>query len=459
MTGTADRPNPTGGPDAVHLDGIDLDYRQGRTSTPALREVNIRIRAGQTLALLGPSGSGKSTALKVLAGFLRPTRGRVYLDGIDVTDAPPAKRGIGVVVQSYALFPHLRVRDNVAFGLRARRLAKDVVTERVAEALDQVGMADFGNRLPRELSGGQQQRVAIARALAIRPKVLLLDEPLAALDIHLRQGMLAELQRLRATLPDTAILFVTHDQSEALALADQIGVMRAGRLIDLADTAELWHRPPSEFTASFLGGANLLPATVPPVTVPPDTGPDGNPDSDTGGGPGYRRVRVGQSEVVAYATGPTLAGGPAVLAVRPHALRITASSIGPDVLPARVTGVQWRGPATRVTVAVDALPDMLVEVDQPGECPHRVDDRVGLHIPERSGVLVPRGESPPRPSEPPSAKPPSAETPSAKTPSAKPPSAKPPSAETPSAEPVPAHRPAEVDSDAAAPPSASGRPI
>jgi 2-aminoethylphosphonate transport system ATP-binding protein len=214
--------------DAVLLDRIDLDYRQGRTSTPALRDVTIRIKAGQTLALLGPSGSGKSTALKVLAGFLQPTAGRVYLDGRDVTDLPPARRGIGVVVQSYALFPHLRVDDNVAFGLHARRLPKDVITERVAEALGQVGMSEYGRRLPRELSGGQQQRIAIARALAIRPKVLLLDEPLAALDIHLRQGMLAELQRLRANLPDTAILFVTHDQAEALALADQIGVMRPG---------------------------------------------------------------------------------------------------------------------------------------------------------------------------------------------------------------------------------------
>ena len=361
-----------GEPDAVHLEGIDLDYRQGRVSTPALRDVSIRIRAGSTLALLGPSGSGKSTALKVLAGFLRPTRGRVYLDGVDRTEAPPAQRGIGVVVQSYALFPHLRVRDNVAFGLRARRLAKDAVAERVAEALGQVGMTDFGSRLPRELSGGQQQRVAIARALAIRPKVLLLDEPLAALDIHLRQGMLAELQRLRATLPDTAILFVTHDQSEALALADQIGVMRAGRLVDLADTEQLWHRPPSQFTASFLGGANLLTATI---------------EADLG--ERRARVRVGGSALIANANGPVVPGGTAMLAVRPHALRVTASRTGPDVLAARVNGAQWRGHATRLSVAVDALPDLLVEVDQPGECSYRIGDRVGLHIPECSGVLVP----------------------------------------------------------------------
>src|SRR5882757_5635497 len=363
--------------DAVLLDRIDLDYRQGRTSTPALRDVTIRIRAGQTLALLGPSGSGKSTALKVLAGFLRPSAGRVYLDGTDITDLPPARRGIGVVVQSYALFPHLRVADNVAFGLRARRLPKDVIAARTAEALGQVGMTDFGRRLPRELSGGQQQRVAIARALAIRPKVLLLDEPLAALDIHLRQGMLAELQRLRANLPDTAILFVTHDQAEALALADQIGVMRAGRLVDLADTGELWHRPPSRFTASFLGGANLIPVTV-----------AATPRADTA------LVRLGAAEFVANTASGWPAGATAVLAVRPHALRLTSSVQGPDVLAARVTSAQWRGPATRLTVAVAALPDLLVEVDQPGENQHRIGDQVGLHVPERAGVLVPAEDAP-----------------------------------------------------------------
>jgi 2-aminoethylphosphonate transport system ATP-binding protein len=355
----------------VHLDRIDVDYGRGKARTPALRELTIRIRTGETLALLGPSGSGKSTALKVLAGFLRPSAGRVFLDGADVTDQPPARRGIGVVVQSYALFPHLKVDDNVAFGLRARRLPRAVVAQRTAEALAQVGMADFGRRLPRELSGGQQQRVAIARALAIQPKVLLLDEPLAALDVHLRQGMLAELQRLRRTLPDTAILFVTHDQAEALALADQIGVMREGRLVDLAGTPELWHRPPSRFTASFLGGANLLPATV-------RTQLDG-----------AAHVRVAGADLVADSATSWTPGSAALLAVRPHAIRVTELTDGPDVLPARVTGAQWRGPATRLTLAVDGLPDLLVEVDLPGQSTHRVDERVGLHVPDRSGVLVP----------------------------------------------------------------------
>ena len=167
-----------------------------------------------------------------------------------------------MVLQSYALFPHMRVAENVAFGLKAQRVPRGEIGPRVAEALDMVGMSAYGKRLPRELSGGQQQRVAIARALAIRPKVLLLDEPLAALDAQLRQSMLAELQRLKEALPDTAMLYVTHDQAEALALADRIVVMNNARLMDV-DTAEnLWKRPPTSFTAAFLGGANLIPCTV-----------------------------------------------------------------------------------------------------------------------------------------------------------------------------------------------------
>jgi 2-aminoethylphosphonate transport system ATP-binding protein len=351
---------------AVAFEGVDVDYGRGRDRTPALRDLTLDIRAGETLALLGPSGSGKSTALKTLAGFLRPTAGRVRLAGRDVTDLPPARRGLGVVVQSYALFPHLRVGDNVAFGLRARRLPRRETADRVDEALRQVGMDAYAHRMPRELSGGQQQRVAIARALAIRPPVLLLDEPLAALDVHLRAGMLAELQDLRAALPDTTILFVTHDQGEALALADRIGVMRDGRLVDVDATADLWHRPPSRFTASFLGGANLLPATV--------TGPD--------------VVQVAGTPVGVEVDAAWVPGDEAVLAVRPHALRLTVTTDGPDTRPARVSGVQWRGSSTRVTVAVDGLPDQLVEVDVPGESTLAPGARVGVHIAERAGVLV-----------------------------------------------------------------------
>src|SRR6185295_18002653 len=190
----------TGTP-AIIFDRVGVSYGRGRKATQALIDFSLRVAPGETVALLGPSGSGKSTALNALAGFVRPTSGTVRLDGSDVTDWPPAKRGIGVVLQSYALFPHMRVSDNVAFGLKSHRVPRAEIGPRVSEALDMVGMSAYGKRLPRELSGGQQQRVAIARALAIRPKVLLLDEPLAALDAQLRHSTLAELQRLKESLP------------------------------------------------------------------------------------------------------------------------------------------------------------------------------------------------------------------------------------------------------------------
>ncbi|GAA2928934.1 hypothetical protein GCM10020221_25940 [Streptomyces thioluteus] len=186
----------------------------------------------------------------------------MFIDGRDVTGLAPHRRGVGMVVQQYALFPHLRVEANVAFGLKARRTPRATVAERVAEALEMTGMAAYARRYPRELSGGQQQRVAIARALAIRPGVLLLDEPLSALDARLRSDMLAELARLHRELPSVSMLYVTHDQVEALTLADRIAVMDRARLRDCGTPRELYRSPRTEFTASFVGSANLLPVTV-----------------------------------------------------------------------------------------------------------------------------------------------------------------------------------------------------
>ncbi|MFD7155882.1 ABC transporter ATP-binding protein [Kribbella sp. NPDC059898] len=312
----------------VQLEDVTVQY--GRTV--ALEGLDLSVAAGETVALLGPSGSGKSTALKAVAGFVRPSRGRIRLGGRDVTDLPPARRGIGVVVQNYALFPHLRVADNVAFGLKAAHKPKAEVTARVTEMLDMVGMAEFRTRFPRELSGGQQQRVAIARALAIKPPVLLLDEPLAALDAQLRADMLGELQKLRREVPDIAIVYVTHDQSEALALADRIAVMRDARLVDVAPAAELYAAPPSAFTASFLGGANLLPVEV-----------------------SEGAVRVAGHEIPGLKAEP----GKSLLCVRPHAIRLGADA----GLGGRVVGVQWRGDSKRVTCAVEGLGDVVVRVD------------------------------------------------------------------------------------------------
>ncbi|MEO6748909.1 MAG: ABC transporter ATP-binding protein, partial [Casimicrobiaceae bacterium] len=194
-----------------------------------LDSLTLTVNPGEIVALIGPSGSGKTTALRAVAGFVRPSRGRITIGQRDVTNIAPHARNIGMVVQNYALFPHMRTEENVAFGLRARGAAADVIRERVPECLRMVGMASYAKRYPRELSGGQQQRVAIARALAIKPQVLLLDEPLSALDAQIRRSMLDELARLHRDLPSLTVLYVTHDQTEALTLANHIGIMRDGK--------------------------------------------------------------------------------------------------------------------------------------------------------------------------------------------------------------------------------------
>lgn len=381
VTPASQRLQPTAadpGTAAILFDRVGVSYGRGKKVTHALVDFNLRVAAGETVALLGPSGSGKSTALNALAGFVRPTSGRVRLAGRDVTDLPPARRGIGVVLQSYALFPHMSVADNVAFGLHAQKMARREIAPRVHEVLDMVGMSGFQKRLPRELSGGQQQRVAIARALAIRPSVLLLDEPLAALDAQLRQSMLAELQRLKEALPDTAMLYVTHDQAEALALADRIVVMNDARLMDV-DTAEnLWKRPPTSFTAAFLGGANLLPCEVGRVI-----------DNSA-------LVKVGSRTVNAEAPQPAFGhadwapGSHALLCVRPHAMQVV-STRERDALQAHVNAAVWRGAVTRLVLAVESLPDILVDVDVPGHTPFEIGSVVGLRLPEPAGVLVSSG--------------------------------------------------------------------
>ncbi|MEC3974781.1 ABC transporter ATP-binding protein [Amycolatopsis sp. H20-H5] len=317
---------------AVEFRGVSVHFGQ----TQALAPLDLTVARGETLAMLGPSGSGKSTALKALAGFVRPSAGRVFLDGEDVTDLPPHRRGLGVVVQSYALFPHMKVSDNVAFGLKARKAPRGEIGKRVAEVLDLVGMGKYARRYPRELSGGQQQRVALARALAIRPGVLLLDEPLSALDAALREDMVAELLRLRAELPDTTLIYVTHDQGEALALADRIAVMRDSKLIELGPCQELYQRPTTEFTASFLGASNLIPVEL-----------------ITADGGKLVTVRLGERELSAEPTGAFGQGQAVALGVRPHRVGVQAVNT-PGALTALVKGVQWRGSGFRLDLELTA---------------------------------------------------------------------------------------------------------
>ena len=236
----------------------DLEKRYGDVA--AVQSVSLDVNAGELVALLGPSGCGKTTTLRMVAGFVNPTRGSVAVKGRDITSLSPDKRDIGMVFQSYALFPHMTVSGNVAFGLKCRRERNDIVAKAVGSALELVGLTGLGDRYPRQLSGGQQQRVALARVLALRPTLLLFDEPLSNLDAKLRVQMRSEIRRLQKGVGITA-LFVTHDQEEAMTIADRIVIMNQGRVEQVGSPSEIYDRPVSRFVADFVGTMNILECT------------------------------------------------------------------------------------------------------------------------------------------------------------------------------------------------------
>jgi putative spermidine/putrescine transport system ATP-binding protein len=227
----------------------------------AVRGINLDVEGGELVALLGPSGCGKSTLLRIIAGFIRQTQGRVLFDRVPVDDLSPRRRGVGIVFQNYALFPHMTAAQNVAYGLQARRWPRDKIAARVAEMLALVHMSEFAQRRPRQLSGGQQQRIALARCLAIDPKVLLLDEPFGALDKNLRLDMQIEVKRLQRESGITTIL-VTHDQEEALSLADRIAVMSRGSIEQVSSPTEIYDRPRTLFVSQFVGTTNMLSGNI-----------------------------------------------------------------------------------------------------------------------------------------------------------------------------------------------------
>ncbi|MEU4242850.1 ABC transporter ATP-binding protein [Actinoplanes sp. NPDC026619] len=300
---------------AVHLEGL----RRTFGSVHALDNLDLQIGAGELIALLGPSGCGKTTALRVLAGLEDADAGRVLVGGKDVTGLPANRRDMGMVFQAYSLFPHLTAEQNVEFGLRLRGRRR--VPGRAAAMLELVGLSAFGARYPHQMSGGQQQRVALARALAIEPAVLLLDEPLSALDAKVRVQLREEIKRIQTEV-GTTTLFVTHDQEEALAVADRVGVMRAGRLEQLATPAEVYQQPVSAFVADFVGLSNRLPGIV--------SGPV---------------VSVLGTELPLVTTA---AAGSATALVRPEAIGITPDPDGEG----RVLTSSFLGPTSRVTVTV-----------------------------------------------------------------------------------------------------------
>jgi spermidine/putrescine transport system ATP-binding protein len=307
------------------IDLIQLTKSYG--DQPVLKGIDLSIGSGEFFSLLGPSGCGKTTTLRLIGGFEEPDAGQVLLDGDDISRTPPERRPVNTVFQSYALFPHLTVERNVAFGLRFRDdIGRAEAPARVAETLRLVRLEQYANRKPHQLSGGQQQRVALARALVLRPRVLLLDEPLGALDAKLRKELQLELTALQRDVGITFV-YVTHDQEEALTMSDRLAVLREGEVEQVGTPRELYEQPASVYVADFLGVANLLPA------------------EHLGGG----RVAVAGRELLASATG--VAVGPCHVVVRPERVRLVPAGQGGDIaLRARVEQTVYAGPLTQVVL-------------------------------------------------------------------------------------------------------------
>ncbi|CAH1672862.1 ABC transporter ATP-binding protein [Chelatococcus asaccharovorans] len=309
----------------VRLENISKQYHR----LTAVDNVSLKIEPGSMIALLGPSGCGKTTCLRMIAGLIRPTSGGIFVNNADITHVPVHRRNIGMLFQNYALFPHLTVEENIAFGLEMRGIKKAAAKARVAEALTLVQLSSFGGRYPAQLSGGQQQRVALGRALVIEPAMLLLDEPLGALDKGLRESMQVELRALQQRLGLTTIM-VTHDQDEALTMADKIVVMRAGNLEQVGSATEIYQRPVSKFVASFIGVSNMFEGAV--------------------------ERREGAGGLVAAKSGirlqvdsmPSMASSDVTVSIRPEAITVEKANglevaDRPNVVAARVEQVIYRG--------------------------------------------------------------------------------------------------------------------
>jgi len=299
----------------------------------ALRRFDLDINSGELVTLLGPSGCGKTTALRVLAGLINQTSGTVQIDGEDLSSLSTAQRNIGMVFQSYSLFPNLTARENMEFGLRARRASIELIKERVDSLLEITGLAQHQSKYPHQLSGGQQQRVALVRALVTQPRVLLLDEPLSALDAQVRIQIREEVRRLQKSLGTTTI-FVTHDQEEAMSISDRVGVMRDGRLLQIATPQQLYDKPEHPFVARFFGSVNEIPTT--PI--------------------GPKKIRLWRNEIEIAGVSGEPDGTPVAL-IRPEAIRIRTAAHGEK---ARVLTIAFLGPITTIEIRPTsaAAPDL-----------------------------------------------------------------------------------------------------
>ena len=341
----------------------------------AVRDVSLTIQRGEFLTLLGPSGCGKTTLLRMLSGFESPTDGSIFLDGVEVTSLPPNQRDVNQVFQSYALFPHLTVQENIAFGLEMKRVRKAERIQKVRRVIDLVALQGMETRRPSSLSGGQRQRVALARAIVCEPKVLLLDEPLSALDAKLRQQMQGELKQLQRRLGITFV-FVTHDQGEALTMSDRIAVVSEGRIEQLGTPHEIYHQPRTRFVAEFVGQANLLPAEV----------------IGKGSAGGRVMLRNGVTFVTECATLPDN-GNPVLLSIRPEKIRVSRSlTQGGICIGAEVLEESFRGQTVQFLLrAGDGLELIAVATNEStGQRSFRKGDRVFCTVdPGEIAVIVP----------------------------------------------------------------------
>jgi len=348
---------------AVEFQGVSKLYGQAA----AVDDVSFTIEPGTLVTLLGPSGCGKTTTLRLLAGLEPASCGRILIGGRDVTGLSAAERNVSMVFQSYALFPHMNVLENVCYGLRAGGMRRGAAAAVASEKLRQVGLAGFEERLPGQLSGGQQQRVAVARAIVLEPEVLLFDEPLSNLDAKLRRHVRDEIRALQQMLKLT-VVYVTHDQQEALAVSDRVIVMNAGRIAQDGSPRELYEQPVSRFVADFIGDANLMPVTV--------RGIDDATASVSLGGVTLRLPRRG------------LTDGTAELAVRPQALRLAHGTAGP-VLPGHIRKVCYLGSHMEYEVALDGIAGAFFISDADVVRPLAEGDAAGILVDAAAVALVP----------------------------------------------------------------------
>ncbi|SHK52612.1 spermidine/putrescine transport system ATP-binding protein [Nocardiopsis flavescens] len=379
-TPAADTAVPPG--PAISLEGVFKSFRSGSGTVHAVDGVDLGVERGEFFSLLGPSGCGKTTTMRMIAGFEEPTAGVVRLNGRDVTGVPANRRDVNMVFQSYALFPHMSVADNVAFGLRRRRVAKDEIRRRVGEMLELVELGHRAGHRPSRLSGGQQQRVALARALVNRPAALLLDEPLGALDLKLRQTMQVELKRIQREVGITFV-YVTHDQGEALTMSDRIAVMNNGRVEQLGTPAQVYERPATRFVADFIGTGNLVRGTV------------------RGESGGVWRVEVGDGATALLAELPAAlasqgsgaVGSEVDLIVRPEKIRLGTEAPGDGVsaVPGTVAETVYTGAATHYQVDIGGGGTVTVHLQNSSDSALAADrgDRVWLSWPARHSAALP----------------------------------------------------------------------